>query len=186
MNALARGAFGNWAATAAETLGRLDEQVDTVAREVTEHREKLDEPETWVVHKTEVSGWAPVQLATTGVDSTIPTTVTDAPLASDLETAQETARQQGLAATQDLRAQLAEAVQQASEPVAQRTLALVDTLGTTLDACEVAEHGVGEGDEEASAAVARAAALVDLGERIETAEGELRHIQSVLQSMDVP
>lgn len=186
MNALARGAFGNWAATAAETLGRLDEQVDTVVEEVTAHREKIDEPGAWIVQQTEVSAWSPVQVATAGVDSRIPSTVTGASLAGDLTAAQETAYQQGLAATQDLRTQLGEVVQQASEPISQRTLALVDTVSTTLDACEIAEHGVGEGDEEASAAVQRAAALVDLAERIETAEGELRHVQSVLQSMDAP
>jgi hypothetical protein len=184
MNSLARAAFGNWAAAAEEDLDRLDQQIDIVIEQFKTHGEQLNEAERWNVQNTEVRGWSPVSVASTGVETRIPAVVVEAPLATDLTTLQEAAGQQADAATLDLRTQLASAVQEVSEQISYRTLALVDTLGTVVDACELAEHNAGEAEQEATSAVQRAAALVDLAERMETAEGELQQIQIVLQGMN--
>jgi hypothetical protein len=186
MNSLATAAFGNWAAAAEQSLGGLDEQVDTASRQVATHKARLDDADSWIIHHTEVTAWGPVQIATSAVETGIPATVAEAPLGTDLATLQEALGQQVEVAAQDLRAQLATAVQEVSEVISPRTLGLIDAVGTVVDACEVAEHGAGEAEQEATAAVPRAAALVDLAERIEIAEGELRQIQTVLQAMDAP
>jgi hypothetical protein len=185
MNALARDALGNWAATAEGSLGTLDQHVDAFKASFPEKWQALSDDGAWaIMHHDEVS-WMSVEMVTASLN-TVPTTVTDAPLATRLEDLYASLQREAHTSLEALRALLDDLTTQVGQQVSQRTLALIDTTGTVLEACELAEQGTGEAQQEASGAVPRAAAVAELAERIQTAERELMHIQNVLQAMDTP
>jgi hypothetical protein len=186
MNAIARGSIGTWAAAAEESLGRLDQVVDALRDQLQKDEQALGDDDGWGLKQDEQGMWVGVDAATTGVNGGLPNDVAEAPLATELDGLHQSLRQEAHAAMEALRAQLAQLVAHVGEQISPRTLALIDGAAAALEACELAEDGAGQADEEAGAAVPRAAALVALAERIDGADVELRQIQEVLQAMDTP
>jgi hypothetical protein len=179
-------AFDGWAAAAADALEELGTDVHAASDQLTHDRALFDETDTYIVLHTDHSGWAAVQMATNGVEEQTPATFAQAGVGDGFATAQEGLQQASHAATHELREQLATAAHEVGEEISQRTLALVNAIDEVVQSCELAEHGAGQADEDATAALQRASALVELAQKIETAEGEVQQIRTVMEAMNTP
>ena len=122
-----------------EPIEELDTELHAITEQLPAERALIDDSTGFIVLHGEVSGWAPVQMATGGVEETVPFTFSQAPLGTDITNLQQTLSQQAETATYGTRAELASMVREVSEEVSQRTLTLIEAVGT-LTACEIAEH----------------------------------------------
>jgi hypothetical protein len=179
-------AFDGWGAAAATALEEVDHDVHAAIEQLAHDRELFDEADTFVVLHSDHTGWSPVQQATHGVEEQTPYVFAQAGVGDGLASAQASLLQQAHAAAHDLREKLAGVVHEVGEEVSQRTLALVNAVDDAVQACEVAEHGAGQAADDATGAAQRATALADLAQKIETADGEVQQIRSVMEAMDAP
>jgi hypothetical protein len=180
-------AYDGWTSPAKAALEHLGAEVQAALDQLQHDRELFDETDTFIVQHTEASGWAPVQQATYAVEQSAPDAFAQGGVGDALGAAHDQLQQQGHAAAQEMREQLAAIVHESEAQVTSRAQALASTADAAIDSCELVEHGSGTALDDATQADSRAARALDgFGNKIRTADGELQQIRMVVDAMDAP